>query len=454
MSDLLSIGASGLRAYQAALTTVSDNIANSATPGYTRRSVSLAENSSTNGVLSQQRSTVGNGVAIVGTQRMSDELRNIAARNTGSDLARTESSITWLSRIEQSLTGNQLSDRMSDFFNASKQIAADPTSSPARTAYLEAATGIATAFQTTARSLDQVNADLDATANAAVDRINQLSATLAKINEGLGSTPPNTTSQAQLLDQRDAALQEMASITDISVNYNNGGRVDVRLGNATGPKAVDTGPKAVDGVSAGVLSYVRSPVGVVSFKLLQRGEANTASLNGGSLAAIVESAQRVADTRFKLDGIATALVDGVNNLQAQGEDLDGNTGAPIFTVGATPANFSVVLTNPRGVAAAAAGAGPRDNSNIRSIQTLRASSGIEENVAALVADNAATLSGRKLVAEAQSAIHDGAVTARDQVSGVSLDTEAVDLLRYQQAYQASSKVIQVARDTLQALLEI
>ena len=72
----------------------------------------------------------------------------------------------------------------------------------------------------------------------------------------------------------------------------------------------------------------------------------------------------------------------------------------------------------------------------------------------LVSANAAALQNRNTVAAAQSAIHDGAVTARDAVSGVDLDTEAVDLLRFQQAYSASSRVIQAARDTFQSILDI
>ncbi len=58
------------------------------------------------------------------------------------------------------------------------------------------------------------------------------------------------------------------------------------------------------------------------------------------------------------------------------------------------------------------------------------------------------------MAEAQSSIRDGTIAARDAVSGVNLDNEAVDLLRFQQAYQASSRVIQVARETLQSILNI
>ena len=70
------------------------------------------------------------------------------------------------------------------------------------------------------------------------------------------------------------------------------------------------------------------------------------------------------------------------------------------------------------------------------------------------AGNAAALQQRRVVADAQGAIRDNAAAARDAVSGVDLDTEAVDLIRFQQAYQASSRVIQVARETFQSILAI
>ena len=68
--------------------------------------------------------------------------------------------------------------------------------------------------------------------------------------------------------------------------------------------------------------------------------------------------------------------------------------------------------------------------------------------------NASALEARKTVNEAQVAIRDQALTQRDSITGVNLDEEAVDLLRFQQAYQASSRVIQVARETFQTLFEI
>jgi len=114
----------------------------------------------------------------------------------------------------------------------------------------------------------------------------------------------------------------------------------------------------------------------------------------------------------------------------------------------------MVLRDPRGLAAAATGGGARDNSNLAKFETLRNSSQVEAGVTALVAGNASALSGKQAVAEAQGAIRDNAVAALDSATGVNLDSEAVDLLRFQQAYQASARIIQVARETMQSILDI
>ena len=77
MSDLLNIGASGVRAYQSALTTVSENIANTGTDGYTRRTVDLREVTSTGGTTMQRVLATGNGVVVAGVTRLADAFREI-----------------------------------------------------------------------------------------------------------------------------------------------------------------------------------------------------------------------------------------------------------------------------------------------------------------------------------------------------------------------------------------
>ena len=445
MSDMLSIGASGVKAYQTALTTVSDNIANASTPGYAKRTTDLSEIAPATGINSATVNGSGFGVTVSGITRSADTLREADVRTSQADLARSDTSIAWMGRIETALTGNQLGDRLTSFFNATKAVAADPTATTPRAALLEQATSVAGSFNATGKALDQLDSDVNSTATTAVGTLNGLGTALAKVNEGLSRVKPGSTGAAQLADQRDSILDQMSAISDVSVSIDSYGRAAVKLGNAGGPPFVS-------GNQAETLQFARGTDGVIAFTL-QRSQASVTP-SGGALAGVVEGAQRISDARIKLNAIATSFTDGVNAVQEGGADLDSKPGTALFATGTNPTDITVALTDPRGVAAAAVGAGPRDNSNLGKLDTLRTGGAFESNTTALVSGNAAALAARKQVADAQGAIRTNAVSARDAVSGVNLDTEAVDLLRFQQAYQASSRVIQVAKDTLQSILDL
>lgn len=447
MSDMLSIGASGVRAYQNALTTVSDNIANASTPGYAKRVTDLSEIAPATGLNSGTINGSGFGVTVAGVTRSADALRDADVRTSGADLARSDTSIAWLGRIETTLTGNQLGDRLTSFFNATKAVAADPTATTPRSVLLEQATAVAGSFKATGTALDQLDSDLDSTANTAVTTLNGLGTALAKVNEALGRVKPGSTGSAQLADQRDTILDQMSAISDVAVSIDDYGRASVKLGTAGGPTFVS-------GNQSGTVSFARGTDGTVAFTLQGQQSVSTVSPTGGALAGIFEGAQRIGDARIQLNGIATAFTEGVNTIQQGGADLDAKAGTALFATGTSATDITVALTDPRGVAAAAVGGGSRDNSNLAKLSTLRTSGAFESNTTALVSGNATALAARKQVAQAQSAIRTNAATARDAVSGVNLDTEAVDLLRYQQAYQASSRVIQVAKDTLQSILDL
>jgi len=447
MSDMMSIGASGVRAYQTALTTVADNIANTGTAGYARRSTDMREIAAPGGITNNLDPNTGSGVLATGLSRSVDQFRTADVRSASADLARSETGIDWLGRVQSALTGNQLGDRLTGFFTSANAVAADPTATAPRSAMLESASAAAGAFAATGKALDNVAADLDGTADNAVSTLDSLGAALARINDGLGRSAQGSGARANLLDQRDQLLEQMSAITDVNVTTDDIGRSTVRLGGATGPLFVA-------GNDAGNVTYVRGDSGAVSFAVHRSGSSTTFSPTGGALAGVVDAAARITSARDQLDRIASDFATGVNAVQAQGRDLDGNAGAAMFATGAAPTDLSLVLTDPRGIAAAGVGGGPRDNSNLVAFASLRSGGGFEASTTALVSDNAATLAARKQVAEAQGAIRDGVINARDAASGVNLDSEAVDLMRFQQAYSASSRVIQVARETLQSILDI
>jgi flagellar hook-associated protein 1 len=446
MTDLLSIGASGARAYQSALATTSDNIANAATTGYSRRVATVREVVATGG----NTSAIGAGLGanVSGVVRSADQFRASEVRSASSDLARTMASATWLGRIDTSLTQNNLGGQLTAFFTSAKAVAADPTALPARATMLENATSVAAAFSATGKALDSAMTDLKASADTATTQLNNLSASLAKVNAGLARADAGTAGQAALLDQRDQMLEQMSALTDVTVSFDTYGRATVQAGNASGPTLVE-------GANAAIVSVTSNDEGAFSFAVKQaNGSVQAMAPNGGAMAGIAESGARIAAARDQISQMAQDFADGVNAVQAAGADLQGNAGQPMFTVGDPPYQLSVAMTDPRGIAAAATGAGTRDNSNLAGLDALRTSGNFEQGVTDITAANGAALAGRNSIADAQSSIRDSAVSARDSVSGVNVDEEAVDLMRFQQAYQASARVIQVARETLQSILDI
>ncbi|WP_419807996.1 flagellar hook-associated protein FlgK [Sphingomonas sp.] len=443
MSDLLSIGASGVRAYQTALSTVGDNIANTGVAGYSRRTTNLAEVTSLTSVTG--RLVDGVGVTVNGVSRTGEMFRAQAVRSAGTELARTEAGTVWLDRVQDALTGSSLGTRLTSFFGGARSLAADPTSVPQRAVVLEQAGAVAQAFGTTGRQLDAGMDELDDRARQATTQLDGLAQSLARVNDGLGRASPDSTNAAQLADQRDQLLDQMSALTDLSVSFDPIGRAVVALGPG--------GPTYVQGSNAGHVIYARSG-GAVAYSMQGTDGVHSFSPAGGAMAGIAEGAGRLDDARTSLNALATDFATEVNAIQAAGRNLDGQPGAAIFAVGATPTDLTATLTDPRGIAAASVGGGVRDASNLAQLESSRTSHGWEAALTGLTAGNAAALEQRKLVGDAQSAIRNGAVAAQAAVSGVNLDQEAVDLLRFQQAYQACSRAIQVARETMQTLMDI
>lgn len=441
MGDLLSIGASGVRAYQGALTTVSENIAGVGVAGYVRRTLPLKEISA-----SGTSGFGGLGVLAAGVSRQTSEYLQTSVRSSGSDLARTGAASVWLDKIQKSLTGDQLSDRLTTFFASGVSLSAEPSSVALRASMLGAADSAANAFAATGRALDAAMVELDQRAGEAVTNLNSLGQSLQKINLGIARAMPGSAAAAQLADQRDQVLEEMSALTDINVEIDSVGRASVRVGGGGGPVLVD--PSGVSEVG------VARSGGNLVLAVRRDGVVSNLSPQGGALAGMVEGAERIAGARQNLNDLATRFVDAANTFQANGQDLNGVPGKPMFTVGASPSDVSLALTDGAEIAASSVGGGPRDATNLFALADARTSGGFEAGMNRMVAENAATLNQRNLVAQAQSAIYDGAVVARAEVSGVNLDDEAVDLIRFQQAYQASSRVIQVARETIQSLLDI
>lgn len=529
MSDLLSIGSTGVRAYQTALNVVGENIANANTKGYVRRNAELTEISGGAGrYILLSNLTIGHGVAANTVGREWDAFKAADLRNATSESGRTGSTIVWLERIEKTLDNAGITAAMTKFFNAGQAIAADPTGSAPRAGFLDAAQGVAAAFQTTADQLASIDSDLRASAKLAVGQLNGLVDGMVEANKGLTKARDGSNEQAQLLDQRDRLLDQLSQLASISVTTDERGVATVKFNDANGPVLVN-------GLSSRPLDLAFNPSGAMALTLDPNGTPEAVVLKGGTIAGFGEAATRVVDMRTQITNLAGGFANAVNQFQAAGVDLDGQPGAPLFDASAGDGTLLVNSLSPRQIAAArpwtvsAAGSntgggmlaaqtngaplgstritisggvltatdpvtnsvigtaaytpgapvtlaglditvsgapangdsftvsatrpGSRDNGNLDLLASLRRSGAFEETSNELISSNASALSAKRQVADAQGAILEGATAARDAVTGVNLDQEAVDLMKFQQAYQASSRIIQVSREIFQSILD-
>lgn len=449
-SDLLNIGSSGLRAYRGALATVSENVANANSEGYTRRQIKLAESPVSSGTSILYRPQVTFGGVNVGTiERSWDQFKAADARFAGTEAGDASARLRWLSTMESALDDGDagVGSRLTTVFTTADQLGADPNGDFPRRAFLNAIDEAASAFRQTADDLARLSDNIESQAVAKVDLINSDLATLGRLNVQLRKAGLGTSTYAQAADERDRLLDEVSSLVGINVVYDEMGGVAVTL--AGGSNEV-----LVSGADSALLGVQRASDGRIGYLVSNNATGSSGFLPaGGELAGLQYASEQVAGRRAELDSIATDFAAALNTWSANGLDLNGNAGQPLLDATGGAIALTALVTDPDLVPAASATDG--DFGNLMTLgATVRTASNAEDRWVALIASHAQVVSSAKVNVDVTAARRDIAYAARDDVSGVDLDAEAADLLRYQQAYTASARVIQVARDLMDDILNL
>jgi len=328
MMDLLSLGRSGVLAFQNALNATGDNVANADTPGFVRRRIVLATQPTGSGGPFQRASLSGAGVRTAALVRDVDALKANAARIASGDQARMGARLDWLQRLESLATTADVVGRVGAFFDAATRLAAAPTQPAARAVFLDAAEDAAAAFAGHGRDLEQLEGDIRAEAKLSTLRVNDLAAALVKVNDQLRRGDKGDIAAAGLLDNRDRLLADLANEVRISVGEGERGVVEVKLG--SGPSAVLLVPKAGNSSRIGVASDGQSV-------LLDPDHAPVPLRlpASGRLAGLLEAAGQIIRGRAALDGSAGNFATLVNNWHQRGIDAAGQPGQALFATTAT-----------------------------------------------------------------------------------------------------------------------
>jgi flagellar hook-associated protein 1 FlgK len=323
--DMLGVGASAVRAYRAALETVSGNIANAATPGYARRTVSLAEQPPVNArSLSGASFGGGSSVNVEAIRRTYSAFLSADVRSAVTDSGRADALTAWLAALEAAYGSaeSSLDGAIGRFFNAADTLAASPTSLAARSTFLAEASGAAAAFRRLGNALGETRADIEADIALTVADANTSLAALADIANRLKAAGDGTAEHASLLDRRDALLERLSAIVPTYLSEGATG-FEVRLGAANGPLLAAPGKASALGVD-----YESGDLRLsVDANFAPRDIPLPVTGRLAGLAAVHSAAMRELGD---VDALADRFVDAVNAAHTDGVDLDGVAGTPLF----------------------------------------------------------------------------------------------------------------------------
>jgi len=324
MSGLLNTSLSGLRAYQGALTTVSNNIANVGNEDYTRQRVEIdARNPIRLG-----NSFFGQGSELSAVTRVVDGFVGSNIRGFTSSLGRLESFDFYASRVEGIIADEQagLMPALDGFFNAMNDVANDPSANAPRVALIGAIENVQQRISTMGTELENIEIEINSRMRSEVSEINAITEQIAEINGVLTAITDVSNQPSDLLDKRDALLKQLSEKITVTVVEQANGNMNVLVGTGqllvTNASALTLVAQADERESDKTAIAIQSSAGSVNI---------TQTLTGGSLGGLLDFRDNLLDeTQNRLGRTAIGISETVNELHVQGYDLNGDIGSNIF----------------------------------------------------------------------------------------------------------------------------
>ena len=479
----LYTGLAGVRTAQVGLNVIGNNIANVNTPFYSRQ---MAETKVT-GLGSGGRNIVGSGSEVSSILGLRDTIADQMLTREQGRFGYHDTFAQGLAEVEGLMAETEFSgigQRMSDFFGAIEEVSLRPSSTAARNELLAMGDRLATEIRNRDADLFQIQTRTNVDVESTVARINQITAEIETLsgqiyNQG---TPPQ-----DIIDERYRKINELAELVEVDVFDMGNNRIQVNIKDSN---LVLVGEKQY-------LLSVSQNAGNNNFFDVNIDDGSgptdiTAQINGGTLGAKLDLRDsEIGDLRRRLDNLAAGLINQFNALHTTGFSLaapPNDTGLRFFdpldpTNPGAPAPPTVDPDRYQGAASAislstdllvdpldpslgfdpdkvslsdTAGetgnnvialalAGLRDNTTvIDGNGDGTANTGtFESYYGDTLSDLGRTTRSARDNLESHQLLLNQAQARREEVSGVNLDEEAIQLTQFQQAFQASSRFIGV-----------
>lgn len=455
LSAAMEIGKNGLTIYRVASEVTSENIANVNTPGYSRQRVVLetAPPTTHNGF------PMGTGVHIASVERFYDGLLQQQLVNAQTTLGYDTTKSNVLQQIEPNfneVSNDGLGAAVSNFFGAWQDLTLNPAGAPERQTVLSRAKILQDNFRSISTTLNDTINTQNASLVPLTDDINATLSSIAILNGQIRTTELVSGNANETRDQRDQMVRDLAQKIGITYTENSDGTTDVFF--------ADGGATLVSGVKAGSFSLV--PNGAVSDVYVTAAGSAAAVLTAptkGQLGATLALRDSIIPGyQAKVDVLAMAIASQVNTQHKLGFDQTGAAGIDFFDPAATNAatfglNPAIVSTNQ--IAASGNALLLGDNSNALKLAQLQGqrlmsggTSSFNSYFDSLVSTVGLEVKSSQTVVAQDEAFTKQLTNLRESNSGVSLDEELTNLVKYQRSYQASAKLIATATEMMDTVM--
>lgn len=446
---------SGAAAAQAALNTVSQNIANVMTPGYSRQGVVLATRVPNAG----DPHSAGAGIDVTAIRRFSDDYKNLQLWQAAASRGELNAARPYYTQLEQVMgnSGSSLSVGLDKFYAALNAVSADVGSSPLRDQVISEAGALAQRVNHLNRVYATQQASVNEQRSATLTQINSLSGNIAALNTKIAAAQSSEVNLSGLLDERDRQIDQLAALVDVRVMSQPDGSKSLTL---------RSGQPLVMGDTAATLASSTQPDGSQRVTLLFAQETFVLANDnvGGQLGGLNHYEGTVLRPMVAAVGtLAQELADRVNGQLAVGFDMAGNPGAPLFVFDAASADgmlqLAPIQSSQLGFSGDATAAG--DSQNLLALIAVKDQQVVIPGLGSVTLSDAySQLTGRLAIDSQQNkaalstaeVVRAEAESSWKSTSSVNNDEEAVNLIEFQKMYQANMKVIAVANELFDSTL--
>jgi flagellar hook-associated protein 1 FlgK len=451
LTQILETARRALSSQRAGLNVASHNIANASTEGYSRQRITFQATPPEQTSLG----LLGTGVTIAHVGRIRERFIDQQIRAARDSYGESTAQQRVLSQIEAVMnepSAQGLQSALNRLFNAFRNLAQHPEEPSARNDLLQQALQLSQSFRRLNGSLVQLRNGLLSDVQNKTERINQLTDEIAQLNRQIVAIHAAGQDPSDIKDQLDVRLDELSQLVPVKMFENAAGAVSVSIGGTMVASSAGSVPLKLQ-ISASSASIVIASSG------------RPVSFMGGEVGGILDSYNSIIPGYLQtLDDLAQALISRVNAIHSTGYGLGTPppTGVNFFS-GTGAADIDVdasVRSNVNAIAASRDGS-PGNN------EIALALAGVEDE--RLVAGNTLTLgqSYRSFVSQVGSAITSAETTSkaqelvlmqlenqRNSVSGVSLDEEMANMIRYQRSFDAAARMVSTVNEMFETILRM